>query len=141
MGQPHDLYEILQVHPSAHPDVIEAAYRWLALLYHPDRNKSPEASEMMRRLNYAYEILSDPPQREAYDQQRPSGAAPGARPSRRDTPRPAGQRRQPAQTNSKRSLPTTNRSSAGPPTVVFYLVIVVTILLVVVATVFSLISN
>ncbi len=95
----------------------------------------------MRRLNYAYEILNDPLKREAYDHERPSGAAPGARPSQRDTPRPARQRRQPAQTKSKRSLLTTNGSPGGPPTVVFYFVIVGAILLVAVATIFSLISN
>ena len=40
MPESEDLYEILQVHPSAHPEVIQAAYRRLALLYHPDHNPS-----------------------------------------------------------------------------------------------------
>ena len=62
-----DLYEILQVHPSAHPDVIQAAYRRLSLLYHSDRNKSPEAAGMTVRLNRAHEILSDRDWRAAYD--------------------------------------------------------------------------
>ena len=62
-----DLYEILQVHPAAHPGVIQAAYRRLTLLYHPDRNPSQEADEMMTRLNLAYETLSDPVRRAAYD--------------------------------------------------------------------------
>ena len=70
MPENEDLYEILQVHPSAHPDVIQAAYRRLALLYHPDRNPSPEAAEMMKRLNLAYETLSDPDRRAAYDRTR-----------------------------------------------------------------------
>ena len=62
-----DLYEILQLHPSAEPDIIQAARRRLTLRYHPDRNSSPEAAEVMLRVNYAYEILSDPEQRAAYD--------------------------------------------------------------------------
>ena len=62
-----DLYEILQLHPSAEPDIIQAARRRLTLRYHPDRNSSPEAAEVMLRVNYAYEILSDPEQRVAYD--------------------------------------------------------------------------
>ena len=70
MDATDDLYEILQVHPSAHQDVIDAAYRRLALIHHPDRTKSPEAPDMMSRLNYAYEILSDPGKRAAYDSQR-----------------------------------------------------------------------
>ena len=70
MPETEDLYEILQVHPSAHPDVIQAAYRRLAFLYHPDRNPSQEAGEMMKRLNLAYETLSDPDRRVAYDRTR-----------------------------------------------------------------------
>ncbi len=62
-----DLYEILQLHPSAEPDIIQAARRRLTLRYHPDRNSSPEAAEVMRRVNNAYEILSDPERRAAYD--------------------------------------------------------------------------
>ena len=62
-----DLYEILQLHPSAEPDIIQAARRRLTLRYHPDRNSSPEAAEVMLRVNYAYEILSDPERRAAYD--------------------------------------------------------------------------
>lgn len=70
MANQQDHYEVLQVHPSAHPDVIQSAYRRLALLYHPDINPSPEAVEMMARLNEAYEVLSDPQRRAAYDRQR-----------------------------------------------------------------------
>ena len=81
MPENEDLYEILQVHPSAHPDVIQAAYRRLAFLYHPDRNPSPEAADMMKRLNRAYETLSDPDRRAAYDQNRPArSSAPASRP-------------------------------------------------------------
>ena len=70
MSESEDLYEILQVHPSAHQDVIRAAFRRLTLLYHPDRNPSQEADEIMTRLNLAYETLSDPGRRAAYDRVR-----------------------------------------------------------------------
>ena len=69
MAQPQDHYEVLQVHRTAHPDVIQAAYRRLALLYHPDRNPSDEATAMMARLNEAYEVLSDPKRRAKYDRE------------------------------------------------------------------------
>ena len=65
-----DLYEILQVNEAAHVDVIQAAYRRLSLHYHPDRNASSDANEMMAELNRAYEILSDPVRRQDYDRSR-----------------------------------------------------------------------
>ena len=62
-----DFYRILQVDPSAEPEVIDATYRRLARKYHPD-SRSPEASEeRMRQLNQAYEVLSDPVKRGEYD--------------------------------------------------------------------------
>ena len=85
MYETEDLYEILQLHPSAHPDVIQAAYRRLAFLYHPDRNPSPEAAEMMKRLNLAYETLSDPDRRAAYDRTRSAQQGQRTEARRRDT--------------------------------------------------------
>jgi curved DNA-binding protein CbpA len=64
-----DAYEILQIHPSALPEVVEAAYRVLAMLHHPDRNGSPDGSAMAE-LNWAYATLRDPEQRIAYDRDR-----------------------------------------------------------------------
>ena len=74
MPETDDLYEILHLHPSAHPDVIQAAYRRLALLYHPDKNPSPEATEMMAAVNHAYAVLSDPEKRAEYDRTRSAQA-------------------------------------------------------------------
>ena len=70
MLQFEDLYEILQVHPSAHPGVIQASHRHLAELYGPSRNPYPNASEMLDAINHAYDVLSDPAHRAAYDQYR-----------------------------------------------------------------------
>jgi curved DNA-binding protein CbpA len=62
-----DYYEILQVHPSAEKEVIDAAYRKLASKYHPDINKSREAEERMKQINEAYDVLSDPVKKAKYD--------------------------------------------------------------------------
>jgi curved DNA-binding protein CbpA len=62
-----DYYAILQVSHAAEKEVIEAAYRKLAQKYHPDINKSEGAEEKMKRINAAYEILSNPAKRAAYD--------------------------------------------------------------------------
>ena len=91
MNEASDHYEILQVHPAAHVDVIQAAYRRLALLYHPDRNKSAEAAEMMKRLNIVYGILSEPERRAVYDraraERRRTGAANSSPGTRTTNPR------------------------------------------------------
>ena len=70
MASEQDHYAILQVHPDAEPEVITAAYRSLARLYHPDTNRSPDAVRRMAQINVAYEVLSDPARRAAYDQSR-----------------------------------------------------------------------
>jgi hypothetical protein len=47
--------------------VIAAAYRALMKRYHPDRDSRPEAQERARQINAAFEVLSDPARRQAYD--------------------------------------------------------------------------
>lgn len=44
-------YQTLQVDANASVEVIEAAYRRLARMYHPDLNPSPDAVPMMQRIN------------------------------------------------------------------------------------------
>lgn len=63
-----NLYDILQISPSAEPEIIEAAYRRLARMRHPDVNSSPNAHAQMSALNRAYDILKDPTRRRRYDQ-------------------------------------------------------------------------
>lgn len=70
MTQEPDYYAILQVHPSAEPEVIEAAYRRLAAKYHPDVNPSPDATARMQQINEAHRVLSDATLRAAYDARR-----------------------------------------------------------------------
>jgi hypothetical protein len=61
------LYQVLQVDPAADPEVIEAAFKRLALKYHPDRSAAPDAAERMRELIAARETLTDARRRQVYD--------------------------------------------------------------------------
>lgn len=63
-----DYYQILGVSKAASADELKRAYRKLALEWHPDRNKSPEASAKFKEITKAYEILSDTEKKAAYDQ-------------------------------------------------------------------------
>lgn len=60
-------YDVLRVTADAPPEVIRAAYKALSQTWHPDRNPSPEAGEVMQALNTAYAVLSDPSKRADYD--------------------------------------------------------------------------
>jgi curved DNA-binding protein CbpA len=62
-----DPYKTLQVDAEADADVIRAAYRRLALKYHPDGGETPERGRRMAELNAAWEVLRDPQRRAAYD--------------------------------------------------------------------------
>jgi hypothetical protein len=66
-------YENLKVSEKAPVEVIKAAYRVLSMRWHPDKNPGdPQAVRMMRVLNEAYEVLSDPVRRQEYDASLPS---------------------------------------------------------------------
>src|SRR3972149_2149834 len=60
-------YEILEVDKKASQEDIKSAYRRLVMLYHPDKNKLPEAEEMFKGIAEAYSVLSDPGKRKQYD--------------------------------------------------------------------------
>ncbi len=60
-------YEILDVDKKASQEDIKSAYHRLAMLYHPDKNKLPEAEEMFKGIAEAYSVLSDPGKRKQYD--------------------------------------------------------------------------
>ena len=68
MPTKRDYYDVLGVSRNASLEEIKKAYRKLALEWHPDRNKSPQAEERFKEINEAYEVLSDPEKRAAYDQ-------------------------------------------------------------------------
>ncbi len=70
MAAKEDFYKLLDVERNASDAEIKKAYRRLAMKYHPDRNKdnSEEAEKNFKKIKEAYEILSDPKKRAAYDQ-------------------------------------------------------------------------
>ncbi len=64
-----DYYQILNVQKNASEDELKKAYRRMAMKYHPDRNPdNKQAEEQFKEIKEAYEILSDPQKRAAYDQ-------------------------------------------------------------------------
>ena len=67
MSSKRDYYEVLNVPKNASKKEIKKAYRKLALKYHPDRNKSPEAVEKFKEISEAYAVLSDDEKRVQYD--------------------------------------------------------------------------
>ena len=65
-----DPYKTLQVDPEAEDEVIVAAYRRLAMKYHPDTGGGAEAASRMTAINAAWEQIGEPAKRAAYDRQR-----------------------------------------------------------------------
>lgn len=62
-----DYYAVLGVDRKASADDIKKAYRRLARKYHPDVNSEPDAEDKFKEMGEAYEVLSDPEKRAAYD--------------------------------------------------------------------------
>ncbi|WP_075433712.1 molecular chaperone DnaJ [Buchnera aphidicola] len=64
-----DYYKTLNISNTANELDIKRAYKKLAIMYHPDRNQGNKAAEeKFKQIKQAYEILSDPKKRTAYDQ-------------------------------------------------------------------------
>ncbi len=62
-----DYYEVLGIPRDADIKSIKSAFRKLAMQYHPDRNKSPDAETRFKEIAKAYAVLSDPEKRKQYD--------------------------------------------------------------------------
>jgi molecular chaperone DnaJ len=67
MAEKRDYYEVLGVSKDASKDAIKKSYRKLAMKYHPDKNKEPEAEERFKEISEAYGVLSDDEKRRQYD--------------------------------------------------------------------------
>ncbi len=76
---PKDYYQTIGVPRNATESEIKAAYRKMALKYHPDRNPgSKEAEQKFKDVNEAYQVLSDSKKRQLYDQYGEAGVSAGA---------------------------------------------------------------
>lgn len=62
-----EYYKILGINKTADNATIKKAYKSLALKWHPDKNKSPDAPEMFKKITEAYGVLSDDTKRKTYD--------------------------------------------------------------------------
>ncbi|CAN5523083.1 hypothetical protein BH20CHL7_BH20CHL7_01970 [soil metagenome] len=91
MSAPGDPYKVLQVDSEAEDEVIAAAYRRLAMKYHPDTG-GPESQARMSAINAAWEVLGDPDRRAAFDRERSVRAAMGRAGTPESDPRDPGPR-------------------------------------------------
>jgi Ca-activated chloride channel family protein len=79
MNDELDYYGILNIAPDASPDDIKHAYRQMARQSHPDARSEPGTALLFRQVQEAYEVLSDPARRAAYDRaQVEAGRSPAA---------------------------------------------------------------
>eukprot|EP01017_Pseudomicrothorax_dubius_P041278 TRINITY_DN6582_c0_g1_i1.p1 TRINITY_DN6582_c0_g1~~TRINITY_DN6582_c0_g1_i1.p1 ORF type:complete len:324 (+),score=95.99 TRINITY_DN6582_c0_g1_i1:41-973(+) len=62
-----NLYENLGLNQHASDKHIKKAFQKLAIRYHPDKNKAPNAAEIFHRLRVSYEILTDPERKKQFD--------------------------------------------------------------------------
>jgi molecular chaperone DnaJ len=67
MATKRDYYEVLSIARDASDEDVKKAFRRLAMQYHPDRNREDGAEAKFKEMNEAYEVLSDPDKRAAYD--------------------------------------------------------------------------
>lgn len=79
MADKRDYYEVLGLKKGASEDEIKKSFRKLAMKYHPDKNPGDkEAEEKFKEINEAYAVLSDPEQKQKYDQFGHAGVDPNS---------------------------------------------------------------
>ena len=110
MATQRDYYDILGVPRGAPDEDIKRSFRKLAQQWHPDVNTSAEADARFKEINEAYQVLSDPQRRQAYDM---FGHAAGAAARAASTRSVASTRARRAA--SRASATSSTRSLAAPP--------------------------
>lgn len=85
-SDPRGYYTILGIQPTATPALVKAAYRVRAMELHPDRNQDAAATAEFQQLQAAYDVLSDPKKRAAYDAPRRTTEAAPTDPSDQEGP-------------------------------------------------------
>ena len=75
MAEERDYYEILGVSRDVTDEQLKNAFRQLVRKYHPDVNHEPGAEERFKEINEAYQVLSDPDKRAAYDRYGKAGVS------------------------------------------------------------------
>jgi molecular chaperone DnaJ len=73
-----DYYRTLEVSREADEAELKKAYRKMAMQYHPDRNREPDAEARFKKVTEAYEVLRDPDKRAMYDRYGEAGLKRGA---------------------------------------------------------------
>lgn len=68
MSATMNYYELLGLEKNARPEAIKAAYKRMAMVWHPDRNKAANASEMFMNIRKAYSVLMNKESRAKYDE-------------------------------------------------------------------------
>jgi curved DNA-binding protein CbpA len=71
-----DPYQVIQVLPTAEQEVLHAAFRALAMKYHPDRDASARAARRMMELNQAYAMVREPELRAQVDRAKRTARVP-----------------------------------------------------------------
>ena len=104
-----DYYRVLQVDPAANPLVVQAAYRALAQIFHPDVFGDEDE---MKKINAAWEVLGDPRRRREYDMER-AGRHPGVA-GHAAAPSPSATHARPAASAASSAAPRSD-DHAGPP--------------------------
>lgn len=68
MSATMNYYELLGLEKNARPEAIKAAYKRMAMVWHPDRNKAANAGEMFMNIRKAYSVLMNKESRAKYDE-------------------------------------------------------------------------
>src|SRR5680860_583128 len=78
MAEKRDYYAVLEITRTSTSVEVKSAYRKMARKYHPDINREDHAEERFKEVNEAYEVLSNPERRAAYDRFGHAAAGAGA---------------------------------------------------------------